>query len=180
MQKKKMTKSEKMILEGLEARYGTDVISNAIMAMVAPEDTKFAPEVVEDEECVSVISVKEAILNFIKFLEGSHIRIKELHWSADHQSKHKLADDLHSKLCEIEDEIAEDMMGYLGTRITIGEVTPIMPKSTDLKDLIEEIEECALNLEASVENDRKMKGVVSIIDDLVHELNKSKYLETMK
>lgn len=119
------------------------------------------------------------ILNYIQKLEGFRIRLRELHWSAERMSAHKLTDDLMNTLVNIEDDIAEDLQGFLGIRIGVGAVSPVMPEAKDIKGLLETIKQETLSLRETIDGVPDFVGIVSMLDDLVHSMNKSLYLETL-
>ena len=78
------------------------------------------------------------IINFINRLEGYQTRWKELHWSAPSISYHKLCDEIRGILSDYEDSVAEDAQGMYD-RIKVGEINPVLPKSTTAIGLLSEI-----------------------------------------
>ena len=46
--------------------------------------------------------------------------MKELHWSAVDDKTHVLTDELIKKLSDYQDTMAEDYMGFSGTKFSIG------------------------------------------------------------
>lgn len=124
----------------------------------------------------------EAILMYIKKLEGYRIRLRELHWSTQKHSEHVLTDSLMSILTSHEDEVAEVTMGLLGIRIKVGQVVPELPQETDLRQLLNNILNAAVDLKMQLE-DKQGKpiyaGLVASLDDCIQEISKGKYLETL-
>ena len=95
-------------------------------------------------------------------------------------SMHTLTDNLMSDLLSIEDEIAEDMQGILGIRISPGQLIPVFTLSTELEPTLKELIKETLTFKASIEDEEQCSGMISILDDLVHKLNKALYLESFK
>lgn len=167
---KRVTRQDRMLLESLEDKYGTDAIATAIMAIANKQNN-----VTED-----TITPQEAVLNFIKYLEGVRIRLREMHWVAERNSKHLLTDTIMSSLEECEDNIAEDLMGICGFRIQVGAVVPTMTTQVELDALLCELHENTIQLCAAVENDKLFGGIVNELEDLMHDIGKWKYLATLK
>ena len=167
---KRIRRQDRMLLESLEDKYGTDAIATAIMAIANKQNA------VEEE----VVTPQEAVLDFIKYIEGVRIRLRELHWVAERNSKHLLTDDIISSLEEFEDNIAEDLMGVCGFRIQVGAVVPTMTNQVELSPLLCELHEAVIQLCACLENDKLYGGIVNELEDLMHDIGKWKYLATFK
>jgi hypothetical protein len=165
-----MSRKDRVILESLSEEYGVDLLASAIIAAKNGED-----EIEEVSHQVEP-SPAEYVLEYVKRLEGYRIRIREMHWSAKTHSLHILADSLLEDLESYEDSIAEDFMGLVGYRIQVGAVVPKLPKATEIKALIDEVINDSLVLKSKIENLPAWTGMVNLIDDCVHMLNKSKYL----
>ena len=165
-----MSRKDRVILESLSEEYGVDLLASAIIAANNGE------EEVEEVSHQVEPSAEEYVLEYIKRLEGYRIRIREFHWDAKTHSLHLLADSLMEDLESYEDSIAEDFMGLVGYRIQVGAVVPRLPKATEIKALIDEIINDSLFLKNKIESLPKWTGIVNLIDDCVHMLNKSKYL----
>ena len=161
-----------MILEGLEDKYGTDAIAQVIM-----EISNKCTDTDCEEEC---ISPQEAVLDYIRYIEGVRIRLREIHWETDVHSKHILTDDMIGSLEGFEDNIAEDLMGVCGFRLKVGSIVPKMTTQVDLSALLCELHEATVQLCACIENDDNFSGIVNEIEDLLHKIGKWKYLATFK
>ena len=159
-----------MLLESLEEKYGTDAIATAIMAIANKQNN------IKEE----AITPQEAVLDFIKYIEGVRIRLKEFHWVAERNSKHLLNDDISSSLEEFEDNIAEDLMGVCGFRIQVGAIVPTMTNQVELSSLLCELHDAVVQLCACLENDKLYGGIVNELEDLMHNIGKWKYLATLK
>lgn len=165
-----MHRQDRMLLESLEDKYGTDAIATAIMA-IANKGNDIAEE---------TIMPQEAVLDFIKYIEGVRIRLREIHWMAERNSKHLLTDDIISSLEDAEDNIAEDLMGICGFRIKVGAIVPTMTNQVELEPLLCELHEAVVQLCACIENDKLYGGIVNELEDLMHGIGKWKYLATFK
>jgi hypothetical protein len=171
-----VNKNDKILLEGLEEKYGKEMLAKIISAMAAGNQVPV--EEADTEE--KAVPAEDNVLKYIMYLEGVRIRLRELHWQAEKHSEHILTDDIIGKLESTEDAIAENLMGICGFRIKVGQICPIMTEQTDLKSVLVEIAERTLELEASLEYDKTFTGISNILEDLSDFLNKSKYLETLK
>lgn len=176
---KKITKADRMILEDLEERIGRDRLTAAVVPDVDDtEDIRTVNHKYRDENENEPTGIKESIFDFLCRLEGYQVVLKGFHWNADHKSTHELADDIREEIVKFQDEIAEDMMGFLGIRLKPGDIEPDDVECEDIKCLLETLREDVLTLRASVEEEAVCYGLVSILDDMVHFVNKSLYLET--
>ena len=169
---KRVLRQDRMILEGLEDKYGTDAIAQAIMAIANRDNSTDCEE--------PALSPQEAVLDYIRYIEGVRIRLREIHWETDVHSKHKLTDDIISSLEDFEDNIAEDLMGVCGFRIKVGAINPTMTNQVDLEALLCELHESSIQLCASLENQDLFAGIVNELEDLLHDIGKWKYLATFK
>jgi len=171
----RINRKDRVLLEALTDKYGRDLVATAMLSIANLTGEGDGGTAVGEEGN----SCENCVLDFIKFLEGARIRMRELHWQAEKNSEHKLTDDIISTLEGKEDEIAEDFMGICNFRIKVGQVVPIMPESKTTEDLLRELVAKATGLKTCIGNDVRFTGIENIVDDLLHYLNKSKYLETM-
>ena len=167
---KRIHRQDRMHHESLEDKYGTK------------KKKKTTKEKTNKKNNIKkkVITPQEAVLDFIKYIEGVRIRLRELHWSAERNSKHMLTDDIISSLDEFEDNVAEDFMGVCGFRIQVGTIVPTMTNQVELSALLCELHDAVVQLCACLENDKLYTGIVNELDDLMHDIGKWKYLETFK
>ena len=70
---KRISRQDRMLLESLENKYGTDAVATAIMT-IANRENAVAVDTVDN-----VVTPQEAVLDFIKFIEGVRIRLREIH-----------------------------------------------------------------------------------------------------
>ena len=170
---KRVLRQDRMILESLEEKYGTDAIASAIMAIANRNNG------VDVEE--KIVSPQEAVLDFIKYVEGVRIRLREIHWEAERHSKHILTDTIIGDLEDFEDAIAEELMGVCGFRIKVGAIVPTMTNQVELGALLCELHENIVQLCACLESaGDEFGGIVNELEDMMAKVSKWKYLETFK
>lgn len=169
----RMNRKDRVLLEDLNTKYGSDLMANAIIAIANSKDENGnIPEPTRSRE--------DIVLDFIRFIEGARIRFRELHWELERNAEHKLTDDIISELESVEDNIAEDFMGVVGYRIKVGQLVPFMPKSSALEPCLDETLTWCKTVKECISDDSSYDGIVNEIDDLIHFLRKSKFLSTMK
>lgn len=176
-------------------KFASDVINEAILPQEAaiamnilldevPEETTEQVEQQAHQQtqaAYSVPNVQIAILNFIKKLEGYRIRLREFHWSVTKASEHELTNSLMGKIEAYEDSIAEDMQGFLGIRIQVGDIVPVLPPNNlSLNELIKSITKDTIVIKTSLEgmNINSTAGIESLLDDITHDCNVAAYLST--
>lgn len=167
----RLNRKDRMILEALEDKYGTNALATAIIEL--DDDVNGFTE----QECKSP---SLAVLEFIQYLEGIRIRLREIHWMTERNATHKLTDDMIADIEEFEDNLAEDLMGVCGFRIKVGMVVPKMTNQVELSPLLDEFHEEVVQLCASIENDDIFGGIVNELDDMKHSIAKWKYLAKFK
>ena len=174
-----MRMRDRKLMEEFEQKYTPQQLMNAMQAIKGNLSNGQLTDEELDTSDVGT-SIPEAILLYIRKLEGYRIRLRELHWSAVKKSEHELTDTLMSELTDYEDSIAEESMGIFGVRIKVGDIVPVMPKSVDTKTLLVNLNSDTLTLLASLENeDSIFGGIPSILEDILHDVNSSRYLETL-
>lgn len=122
---------------------------------------------------------KENSLKFLNELEGYHQAFKMVHWSTTNKAEHVLTDELDSCVLSFEDRIAENIMGRLGIRFGVGDLKSLLPNATDVSGLINELEEDVLSFRDAIDT-RENSGIINILDDILENINKCKYLKTLK
>lgn len=116
---------------------------------------------------------------YLNFLNGYHIRLKELHWSTKCKAEHLLTDEIDVSVLGYEDSLAESIMGYANVRYGIGDLKTMLPSSKSLSEMLNELESDTITFKGKLE-DKKHAGIINILDDLLTDINKWKYLETFK
>lgn len=190
-----ISRQDRKIMEAFEEKYTPEDLLNTIDEIKKKNnaDDMGKPALERDDVTIAKAgeleetSIPEALLFYIKKLEGYRIRLKESHWSTKHKAEHDLTDNLISKLLDYEDEIAENSMGVFGIRIKAGDIVPEFPpitENTTVKTIIDSLTDDTLTLLASLELDEGRpadytRGILAILEDVVCLLNKSKYLSDM-
>lgn len=123
---------------------------------------------------------KENGLNLLSNCEGYHQLLKGLHWQADNKSEHLLTDDMDSSVLDFEDKMAENIMGSLGEKFHTGELKTMLPEADNIKSLLDEMENDIASFVEEIGDDRKLGGIHNIIDDFLEDINKWKYLATLR
>lgn len=195
-----MIKIHKRLLEAFEKTYTTEDILSVI-SEIKDKSTNDEVEINQDLPVdthnvvttsteVKSVAIPDAIIEFVKYLEGVVIRLKELHWNTENNAEHYLISDLIETTTMFEDNFVESCMGITGERIKTGDITPKIPDDIVLKDVIEELTDTVLTMRASIDcdccdkecniNKNEYFGIVSILDDYIQFLNKKQYQETLK
>ena len=179
-----ISNKDRRLLEAFEEKYTPQELLTAIQEIKTKGNLIGSPAIVVDSNNTVGTSLPEAILLYIKKLEGYRIRLREIHWSTENKSKHELSDSLMSMLADYEDSIAEEAMGIFGIRVKVGDIVPEIPEGRDIKSILTSLTNDTLTLLASLEpsegeTSTLSGGIPSILEDIMHDLNKSKYLETL-
>ena len=82
--------------------------------------------------------MNKKILAYIELCEGFKVAIKNLHWSADNLSQHKLCDDIADAISEFEDLVSEVEQSISG-KIKLNGFTPKEYKINSLKTFVEDV-----------------------------------------
>ena len=117
----------------------------------------------------------EKVLSLENKIHGWHTRLKELHFSASIVSIHKIIDDFDSALCEWDDEIMEDSQAIFGF-IEPGEISPELPKSLDIENLLIEIRSTLAEFLYNLGDVTMWTGIKSECENFFHQVNKTIYL----
>lgn len=126
--------------------------------------------------------IKKIGIEFLSSLEGYHQKIKEIHWSTQCKSEHLLTDEIDGDVLDYEDKIAENIMGIANFRIGIGDLKTLLPNSSNLKDVLKEMDSDVEKFKDDIDKIEKhnCSGLLNILDDFSESINKWKYLETFK
>lgn len=161
---------------------GASHISGGSMARLSALCEKYGVDTIISEigeDGDEPASVREVVLAFIRRLEGYIVRAKELHWGAETKNRHEFIDELGDKICDFEDSIAEDLMGFLGVRIGIGEAAPDIPDCESIEEFVDGLRSETSAFYLAVKDDANCTGVVSEVESFIHELNKENYLNDL-
>lgn len=124
---------------------------------------------------IDYLKMKESLITFSSRLHGYHVRLKELHFSAPTLSIHKVIDDFDHELLEFDDSVMEDSQSMVGL-IQPGDLKVILPKSTEINDLLAELKGDVLDYYDSLEGASMWIGVRSEIEGFIHTICKTIYL----
>ena len=123
--------------------------------------------------------LKEQTISFLSNIEGYHQLLKELHWSATHHSLHTLTDDMDEEVLEVEDSIAECVMGILDTKFGVRDLKTMLPEAKTLDGLLKEMKKDLIEFKNFVGDDAECTGLQNILDDYMQNINKWNYLRTL-
>jgi hypothetical protein len=115
----------------------------------------------------------------LNYLNGYHILLKELHWSATHHALHILTDDMDEEVLKVEDSIAECVMGVLDNKFGVGDLKTMLPEAKTLDGLLKEMKKDLLEFKSAVGDDAELSGLHNILDDYMQNINKWNYLRTL-
>lgn len=121
--------------------------------------------------------MKSNIIDYINKCESYKISIKNLHWSAENMSEHKLCDDIASSISDNEDAIAEAAQGLYG-QIKKNELKPKTNKITTTKKMLQDLITDTQSFYKTIQ-DKKEIGIRSIVEAFIGELDKFVYLTTL-
>lgn len=165
----RMNRKDRVLLESMNDKYGTDALAQAIVALSG----------VSDEECCAV-SPEESILEFIKFLFGCMVRSLELHWATDEGTEHDLTREMYEFCYELADEIAESFMGIHDVKINVNSIVPALPESTTTKELLKEILCRIEELKEILHCDHKYDGIRSELKEVQKSVDTSLFKTRLK
>lgn len=123
--------------------------------------------------------LKEKTIELLSSIEGYHQCLKELHWSATHHSLHVLTDDMDEEVLEVEDAIAECVMGMLDIKFGIGDLKTLLPEAKTLDALLKEMRKDLVAYKEAVGDSAEVAGLHNILDDYMQNINKWNYLKTL-
>ena len=123
--------------------------------------------------------LKEKTIELLSSIEGYHQCLKELHWSATHHSLHVLTDDMYEEVLEVEDAIAECVMGILDIKFGIGDLKTLLPEAKTLDALLKEMRKDLVAYKEAVGDSAEVAGLHNILDDYMQNINKWNYLKTL-
>lgn len=123
--------------------------------------------------------LKQKTIEFMSNLEGYHQALKGLHWSATHHALHTLTDDIDGEVLEVEDAIAECVMGILDTKFGVGDLKTMLPEAKTVDGLLKEMKNDLIDFKTAVGDDANHAGLQNILDDFMQNINKWNYLKTL-
>lgn len=123
-------------------------------------------------------NIKNDVLDFLSSLEGYHQLLKGLHFQATTKSEHELCDDIDKAVLEYEDGIAEYTMGRYNTRFGVGDLKTMLPAAKTLEAALKELEDDTVALKEKAGDEIRLSGLHNILDELMSDISKWKYLKT--
>ena len=118
--------------------------------------------------------MKRSILIYINKLQAYKTAIKNIHWSSNNMSEHKLFDDIEDAVAEVQDEIAEVAQGVY-ERLKLNDLKPrrynISTSKKMLQDLLNDTQQFLTTLRS-----KELVGVKSTVEAFIGKLNQFKYL----
>lgn len=105
-------------------------------------------------------------------------QVKLKHWQTDSYSEHKALDSIYDTLVSMKDDIIEKLIGYTGNRPKSVGIPPFVDNINSMK-LMDEINIFSMSLKTYAESN-KFIDISNLADTLSGEVNKTKYLLTLK
>lgn len=118
-------------------------------------------------------------LDFICSLHGYCIRVKEIHWSTDNNAEHLLCDEVEESIHDLEDRFAECVMGITNKKIKVGDLKPMLPHATKLKEMLKELADETMDMKDNFDG-YQYSGLENICDDIMEMCGKYMYRTTQK
>ena len=165
----------------------TERLEQIIESFTPEEFDEILSEVMSEDDNPT-ISDKEVVLDFLALLEGYALRFKEFHWDSNRKSMHELSEKVYDLVYELEDSIAEDMMGFTDSKIVPGSINPIMPNNETLSqenieqdfiDTLNILRNDTFSFYKKIEHNVNFVGIRSEIENFLHELSQTIYLSKM-
>ena len=122
--------------------------------------------------------LRKNTLEFLSICDGAHQVCKGLHWGAVKHAEHILTDDIDSAVLEYHDKVAEIVMGMLDDKYHVGELKALVSNAKDINSFLDEFENDVMSYKEKLGNEPKTQAIHNVIDDLLSDINKWKYLAT--
>lgn len=117
----------------------------------------------------------EFILDLENKFHGIHTRLKELHYSADSISIHKLIDEFDDEFCSFDDSIMENAQALWGF-IEPGDLNPELPEALEFENLLEDLRGILISIKREAKDSLMWTGITNRVDDFFETVNKYIYL----
>lgn len=119
--------------------------------------------------------MKSSILVYINKLQAYRTAIKNIHWSSNNMSEHKLFDDIGNTVSDVQDEVAEMAQGIYG-KLKFNELKPKRYNITSSKKMLQDLLSTTETFLQTLNRNKSLVGIKSVIENFVGELNKYLYL----
>ena len=118
--------------------------------------------------------MKRSILIYINKLQAYKTAIKNIHWSSNNMSEHKLFDEIEDAVADVQDEIAEVAQGVYG-KLKLNELKPrrynILSSKKMLQDLLNDTQQFLTTLRS-----KELVGIKSSIEAFIGKIDQFRYL----
>lgn len=122
-------------------------------------------------------SIEETIKNYLCDLEGYMIKSKELHWLEKNEHLHETLGDIKYTLNNHQDTMAESLFASYPS-FQINEFMPNICVAGNINELIESIETSIFYMRDLL-NESDDLGIKPLIENLIIDMNRYKYLSTL-
>lgn len=123
--------------------------------------------------------MEKKYIDFICSLHGYCIRVKEIHWNTDNNAEHLLCDEVEEAIHDLEDRFAECAMGITDKKFKIGDLKPMLPHATKLKEMLKELADETMDMKDNFDG-YQYSGLENICDDIMEMCGKYMYRTTQK
>lgn len=114
------------------------------------------------------------ILRFICIIEGWKTAIKNLHWSSDNMSEHKLFDDIADSVADFQDTISEIEQGMNGN-IALNQLHAVKYNIKDAKTFLKDVLRVTNSFYKSLRQP-EYAGMRSEVETFIGDVQKFQYL----
>jgi DNA-binding ferritin-like protein len=126
--------------------------------------------------------LRKNTIEFLSILDGYHQICKGLHWGAVKHAEHILTDEIDGSVLEYQDKIAEIVMGMIisdnGEKFKVGELKSLTSNAKDCMSMLKEMEDDVIEYKGQIGDEAKMQAIHNVLDDMLSDINKWKYLST--
>lgn len=153
----------KKILEQLVEKYGADEVADNIVNYAQSNENS---------------GIRKVIIDLINIIEACTRSLKGIHWNAETMAVHNLSDEVIEYLIEVEDTLAETMMGAESTRIMSSDLTAVNINVENLEQALEYVMvgvDDAYDAISAIQGNR-YNGLMSVLDDISQNIDKFRYL----
>ena len=107
----------------------------------------------------------EFILNLENEFQGINTRLKELHFSSQTMSIHRLIDDFTDEFKKFEDAIMENAQALWGF-IKPGDLDPVLPDALEFEELLVDLRGKLTKVKIEAKDNMMWTGIINRVDDL--------------
>lgn len=114
-------------------------------------------------------------MSYINKLQSYKTAIKNIHWSSNSMSEHKLFDEIDKLVSDTQDEVAEMAQGIYG-HLKFNDLRPRRYNITSSKKTLQDLLSDTKLFLLALNRNKDLIGIKSVIESFVGELNKNIYL----